>query len=1162
MDVHAGSTVGPYRLLEEIGRGGMSRVFAAAHERMARTVALKLLSPEKRTNPEIAARFLREARALAQLDHPHIVRILHSDRLTQQDTDDAVYLAMEMLEGVSLRAWLAQHPGPCELSFVRDIVAQIAAAMVAVHDAEIVHRDLKPDNIFLLTDPQRPSGYHVKVLDFGIAKIAPDSASNSLDTRLETQRPSFMGTAAYMSPEQCRDVAAVDAATDVYALGVMLFELLTGELPFAAQESIDVITMHVREPAPSAHQRRPEIPLSLDILVASMLAKQASERPSMTQVLARCSQSWRDSVAYGSECPLPGLQAFGRDHSELFCGRAKLVEQLLAALTATDASPPALLIEGPAGSGKSSLVHAGLLPKLVPQPTSTNQPSWYIAHLTTDERPSNAIARALVASADADPQTSQAIGRLADQLAADWPASIFEQLPEAHQLLCIIDPLERLATPHPSPHTDSQQLDQLLDMLSETDAHQDRGPIRLLMISRPNFMTTTHKLSCWTKLLRDATHFTLPAPDQDTLQTIVTEITRRTGMQLTEGLPQRIVREARNTTTPLPLLGHLLRTIWMTRTARGEPQVTHEHYDALGGVSGALARRAERLLDREALGSDGRERARWLILALVWTSRGLADTLRPRRRDEAVRAAGGDERADQLLRQLAGEHAPGDEERDVQLLSITPLLSDLPRATSTETSASSPHYVTLVHEALLTQVPSIATWLMEARPQLERHTELETTAQAWQRSGSQRAGLPSGTLLDHYCGHAKDPQQRALFERIASATARRFVAQARQQQSLRRVAWATALSLLVAITVVAVATSLWAQRERARAEQNLNQIILGNKQVVSDLDWVLSRFHHTVAIRRDLLTQLDENLIALPADEQSRPRVRRSMITTKHRRGDLELHDGTLATAASFYDAAHDLITEGQSAANTTAGLDQALLAMNHSKRGKVAVARGQYPVAEQHFDAALALMRPNLDRDDPNSRRTLAVSAIERADLWLARQRPERATPLYDEALALQRQNRASEYDRALLALFQVKRAHAARSRDAVIDTEALLAEALENAASVVKDNPGNAFFRWILGRVHVELSALHLRRGVLDDASVHCDRARTLGRALHAGDPTNKRYALMYSDSLAECGALLTERGALDEARAVRAERCEIMRTFQARDGEDLRFRAPRCS
>ncbi len=1142
----------------------MSRVFAAAHERMARTVALKLLSPEKRTDPEIAARFLREARALAQLDHPHIVRILHSDRLTQQDTDDAVYLAMEMLEGVSLRAWLAQHPGPCELSFVRDIVAQIAAAMVAVHDAEIVHRDLKPDNIFLLADPQRPSGYHVKVLDFGIAKIAPDSASNSLDTRLETQRPSFMGTAAYMSPEQCRDVAAADAATDVYALGVMLFELLTGELPFAAKESIDVITMHIREPAPSAHQRRPEIPLSLDILVASMLAKQAPERPTMTRVLARCSEPWRDSIANGPECPLPGLQAFGHDHSELFCGRAQLVEQLLTALTATDASSPTLLIEGPAGSGKSSLVHAGLLPKLVRQPTSTNQPNWCVAHLTTDERPSNAIARALVASTDADPQTSQDIDRLADQLAADWPASITARLPRGHLLLCIIDPLERLAAPHPSTHTDSQQLNQLIDMLSAAHTHQDRGQIRLLMTSRPNFMTTTHKLSCWTKLLRDATHFTLPAPDDSTLQTIVTEITRRTGMQLTEGLPQRIVREARNTTTPLPLLGHLLRTMWMTRTARAEPQVTHEHYEALGGVSGALAQRAEYLLDREALGSDGRERARWLILALVWTSRGLADTLRPRSRDEAVRAAGGDERADQILQQLAGEDAQGDEERDVQLLSITPLLSEPPRATSAETSASSPHYVTLVHEALLTQVPSIATWLMKARPQLERHTELETTAQAWQRSGSQRAGLPSGTLLDHYCGHAKDPQQRALFERIASAAARRFVAQARRQQSLRRLAWATALSLLVAITVVAVTTSLWAQRERARAEQNLNQIILGNKQVVSDLDWVLSRFHHTVATRRALLTQLDENLTALPADERNRLRVRNSMITTKHRRGDLELHDGTLAAAAGLYDAAHDLIRAGQSAstaADTATDPDQALLAMNHSKRGKVALARGHYSAAEQHFDAALALMRPNLDRDDPNSRRTLAVSAIERADLWLARQHPEHATPLYDEALALQRQNRASEYDRALLALFQVKRAHAARSRDAVIDTEALLAEALENAASVVKDNPGNAFFRWILGRVHVEVSALHLRRGVLDDASAHCDRGRTLGRTLHAGDPTNKRYALMYTDSLAGCEALLTEHGALDEARVVRAERCEIMRTFQARDGEDRRFRAPRC-
>jgi serine/threonine protein kinase len=216
--------IGPYRLTRRIGSGGIGQVFAAVHERMDQEVALKILSPESAADPQLVARFLQEARALAGLQHAGVVRALHCDRLP----DGTAFLAMEYLDGETLRQWSKRQEGPVPLEAALFIAREIADAMVEVHGKGIVHRDLKPENIMLVADAGSPIGHRVKLLDFGIAKVPRPVDEAHADTRVQTGAPTLLGTATYMAPEQCRNVADVTDRADVYALGAVLFELLTG----------------------------------------------------------------------------------------------------------------------------------------------------------------------------------------------------------------------------------------------------------------------------------------------------------------------------------------------------------------------------------------------------------------------------------------------------------------------------------------------------------------------------------------------------------------------------------------------------------------------------------------------------------------------------------------------------------------------------------------------------------------------------------------------------------------------------------------------------------------------------------------------------------------------------------------------------------------------
>jgi serine/threonine-protein kinase len=264
-----GEQFGNYRAIELLGEGGMGAVYLAEHPGIGRRVAVKVLHKNYIRDDQLLARFLNEARAANAIRHPNIIEILDSGVIA----DGTPFLVMELLEGESLGTRL-RRTGALPVATALDFAYQTASALGAAHKKGIVHRDLKPDNLFVIPDSHDTERERIKVLDFGIAKLQQGPSSDSVKTRTGT----LMGTPIYMSPEQCRGTRAVDHRSDMYSLGVILYEMLIGQPPFVSEGFGELVNMHLNVAPPSPRAHRPEIPAALDALVLKMLAKSPDDR--------------------------------------------------------------------------------------------------------------------------------------------------------------------------------------------------------------------------------------------------------------------------------------------------------------------------------------------------------------------------------------------------------------------------------------------------------------------------------------------------------------------------------------------------------------------------------------------------------------------------------------------------------------------------------------------------------------------------------------------------------------------------------------------------------------------------------------------------------------------------------------------------------------------
>jgi len=272
-----GALLGSYRVVELIAEGSLGAVYIGRHETLGRRVVMKVLLPELSHYTDMVQRFFHEAQTATAIRNAGIVQVI--DFGTSYGCS---YLVMELLEGETLAARLKQRrlePAEC-----CRIGRQVANVMQAAHIAGITHRDLKPENLFLVHDPEVIGGERVKVLDFGIAKLASDAHASGVRTRTGL----LMGSPIYMSPEQCRSFRISDARSDIYSLGCILFEIACGHPPFSGEGMGDLIGAHLHTPPPHPQQLEPSLPHALSALIVKMLSKHPDARP---QTMAEVSGS-------------------------------------------------------------------------------------------------------------------------------------------------------------------------------------------------------------------------------------------------------------------------------------------------------------------------------------------------------------------------------------------------------------------------------------------------------------------------------------------------------------------------------------------------------------------------------------------------------------------------------------------------------------------------------------------------------------------------------------------------------------------------------------------------------------------------------------------------------------------------------------------------------
>jgi serine/threonine protein kinase/WD40 repeat protein/DNA-binding winged helix-turn-helix (wHTH) protein len=687
-----------YRLIELIGKGSTGEVWRTNQASTGRDVALKLIRPELANDADFIRRFEVEAQLIASLEHPHIVPLYDYWR-----DPSGAFLVMRMLRGGSAADRL-RCQGPWPLGAVAALVEQAGGALSVAHRAGVIHRDVKPSNVLLDDDG------NAYLADFGVAVQAGSSVDD----------PSA-GSPAYAAPEQLRRMS-LDHTVDVFALAVTAWELLCGRLPYQAQTITTLLVARDDDPLPSVRVFRPDLPAELDEPLRRATAVQPSQRYQQVMAFVEAFRTatmatpapgfpgvrrLTETVVPRRDTPNPykGLRPFGVGDTEDFYGRDHLVEQLADGLTAHRF----VAAVGPSGAGKSSLVRAGLLPALR-QGRLPGSASWFTVTMLPGANPFEELEAALL------------------HIAVNPPASLLEQLdsggtgisraikrtlPEdGATLLVVIDQFEELFT-----QSDPAVAGRFIAGLTAAVA-DPHTPIRVVVTLRADFYDrplNDHRLA---DLLTAAT-VPVGAMSPDELEAAITRPAQRVDVSVESPLVAELVAQATGQPAALPLLQYVLTELFAHRAGQ---VLTMASYRELGGLSGAIAQRAESIY----LGLDdpAREAARVLFGRLVTLGEGTADT---RRRT--------------LRRDLeAGEH--GHETATVIEAFGQGRLLAFDRDPSTRQAT-----VEIAHEALLIQWPRLRRWIVDDRDTLHGLSAVAAGALTWDGSGRQPADLLRGARL-------------------------------------------------------------------------------------------------------------------------------------------------------------------------------------------------------------------------------------------------------------------------------------------------------------------------------------------------------------------------------------------------------------------------------
>ena len=803
-----GSIVDHFRIIRLAGQGGMGDVYLSRDIRLGRKVALKMINVARAESPQEVQRFLFEARTTARFNHPHIVTVYAAGV-----HEGFPYLALEFLDGENLR----QRMESAQLSVkeVMRVCLAVAEALCEAHEHGVLHRDLKPENVLI------PKDGRVRVVDFGLAKVVsdalgpptaqdtpaegPGAAMASTQQYAQSMRFGLQGTPSYMSPEQWMG-KDVSEASDIWALGVMLFELVVGRRPFEAPTPLQLAAVVANvDPAPTLDDAL-GAPQELKDLVARCLEKSAADRPSGPEVVEALQALLSEGTTRrrGAQNPFRGLQAFGEKHADLFYGRDAEVDAFLERMR----EEPVLPVVGPSGAGKSSFVMAGVVPRL------REQGPWLVMQLRPGSEPFRNLANrldamitvagedslSLMPTLDLGPEGSVEREALEQAAVQELHAGVRDlpldqQLRAAPQVLSLL--LDRLAT-----RVKSRVLlfvDQLEELytLCEDDstrrafmscicaaADDPLGPARVIFTVREDFFS---RLGGGQAVRAALSHVTvMRTPEPEALEEILVRPVEVRGYAYQDqDLVQEMIQAAGEEQASLPLVQFAARLLWERRDRKAR-LLTRAAYSDMGGVAGALATHAEGVL--KGLSAEDEQVVRDILLRLVTPQRtrrvlswyAVLDGLRPG--------------AEEVLGRLI----------EARLVSVR------------KSRVSAETELELAHESLVQTWGKLSRWIERSREDLAFLYDVGQSAELWEKRGSREEEVWQGEALAEGLRAL-----RRCKERVPDPVVR-FLEQGRRKQAQkvrrRRAVWGG-----VALAVVCVMLFLVYQKEQAD-EQRLQAL--------------------------------------------------------------------------------------------------------------------------------------------------------------------------------------------------------------------------------------------------------------------------------------------------------------------------------------------------
>ncbi|MBN2494737.1 MAG: protein kinase [Deltaproteobacteria bacterium] len=714
-----GEQVDQFQIHRLLGRGGMGEVYLARDTGLGRRVALKVVDPEALGDREAIERFLIEARTTARFSHPHIVTVFSSGEHRGRP-----YLVLEYLEGQTLGQRMRQ-----ERLGVRESIRvghAIASALAEAHRHKVLHRDLKPENILVDRNGR------LLVVDFGLAKALDLNAEEP--ARDSDSGPRVMGTPPYMAPERWRGEEG-SGATDVWALGIILYAMVTGRRPYRERDAQSYArAINSPDPVPPVAAYA-ELPRDLASLIDGCLLKDAAMRPSaarlaeeLESMLSR--RSIRDQV---DPRPFRGLLPFSERHAEFYFGRETEIDAFLEWMRHEAIGS----IVGPSGSGKSSFIHAGVIPRLREQGT------WIVLSMRPGSKPFQNLASRLLAGDSqssslafraeksaveeetekstvpspvlsgrferAAPSSPPSPGRpREDELAKSLsrqPGTLSLELQdlarrEHAKVLLVVDQLEEL---HTLVQEESLRASFMQALCSAAD--DPFGPVRVVLTLRDDFLVRL-------ALSPEARHalsrvFVMRSPSPDLLEGTLTKPLALAGYAFEDpDIPREMVSSVKNEMACLPLLQFAIQVMWSLRDTQSR-LLLRVTYEKMGGVAGALADHADSVL--EGLSWDRLRLAREIVLRLV-TAESTRKVI-AKREALAGLSAGAGEVLDRLV--------------EARLISIKKKGRDEEAESAIE----------LVHEALIDHWGQLRQWIDESREEMAFLAEASQAAELWIKRG-------------------------------------------------------------------------------------------------------------------------------------------------------------------------------------------------------------------------------------------------------------------------------------------------------------------------------------------------------------------------------------------------------------------------------------------